>query len=86
MTLEYPAFTRTKLDEEKGNDDIVNVRLNASDRKILNDYKELIGNKQDSTALKLALFHSFNVIHLNFSGDIKVSLFKKRSNNLSISE
>jgi len=77
--LKNKPFIRQNLEKTA---DLVNVRLNSKDREILNKFKYLIGNRKDSTALKLALFWAYNVAHRDFTGDIKVKLYKRRTQNV----
>ena len=74
--LKKKPFERYRLEEEAI--DIVNVRMNLEDRDILNKFKELIHNPQDSTALKLALYYASNVLQAEFKGAIKLQLSKRR--------
>ena len=77
MILKNDPFVNQTLDQDR-EDDIVNVRLNAGDRKILGKFKELIAQPKDSTALKLALFYAWNVLQRDFTGDIKLKLSKRK--------
>ena len=76
--LKKQPFVNYRLEDEEKTSDIVNVRMNDEDRATLNAFKELIGSNMDSTALKLALYYSLNVIQQEFSGSIGIKLFKKR--------
>ena len=75
--IKKKPFTAYTLESERTRE-MISVPLNKEEREILNDFKEKIGEKKDATALKLGFLTGANVIHLNFSGDIRVQLFKKK--------
>ena len=76
--LKKQPFVNYKLDDEEKTSDIVNVRLNEADRVALEGFKRLIGSNMDSTALKLALYNSLNVLQVLFPAPIKLQLSRKR--------
>ena len=76
MPLIKQNFKRYTLDEDRDRE-MISVSINPEERKILNEFKDKIGQKNDSTALKLGFLTGANVIHVNFSGSIRVHLFKK---------
>ena len=72
--LKKQPFVRYDLDSKE---EVITVRLNPEERKILDLFKKEIDQRQDSTALKLGFLTGVNVIHANFSGLIRIRLLKK---------
>lgn len=71
------AWHDTRLDSEKEKDDIVSVRLNPEERKMVDHLKKVLNVKADATALKIGATVGKNVIHTMFGDKISKYLFKK---------
>ncbi|MFH1134079.1 MAG: hypothetical protein V1735_06315 [Nanoarchaeota archaeon] len=57
MTIEQPPFVRQSLDEEE-RQDVFTVKLNAEERKLLEQIKDALHEPKDSTAIKQAAFEA----------------------------
>jgi hypothetical protein len=70
--FDKPAFTPTKLEEERSvkHNDTVNVRLNSQERAMIEDTKHLLRMNNDSTALKLLAEIGHHVLHTTFSAGV----------------
>jgi hypothetical protein len=78
MAIKQPAFYRTN--EEK--QDIVPVRFNEEERRILNEAKKFLEQPKDATCLKSLMRISYaNVIHDKKTNILISTLFKNRANN-----
>lgn len=75
--LIYPVFTSTKLQGEKKLDK-VQIVLTPDDRKVLNEYKELINQDKEAMCFRVALHYSYNLLLNEFGGKIGAKLFIKR--------
>lgn len=66
MPIDYgDDFYSTRLEEDREKADIVRVRLNPEERRMLEALKLSYNEKQDSTALKNAAFFFIRLV-LNF--------------------
>lgn len=74
-----PAFSTTRLEEEKKDDKgkVITVRLNDKDIEVLEEFKEMTGTKADNTAIRGAIYLARNVIQAHFADGLNHLFFKK---------
>lgn len=78
--IKKKAFRKYKLDEEKQNEkntDLFTCRLNAEERKMLEEIKECLNIKSDSKALKISARVGLNVLQATFTKPILQYLTSK---------
>ncbi|GEM_PF-4623649 len=80
MPITQKPFTPTRLEEER--EDVIAVRLNAEERALIEELKELLNIKQDSKALKMAALVGRNVLHGTFGPKFLKWLFKNERSKL----
>ncbi len=83
MELEKPAFTSTRLEEERAKDkfEVISLKLNKEERKLLNTVKQMIQQSKDGTALKQCMKIASKVLLTSWTGAYtEVLLNNKRKN------
>lgn len=69
MVLDHQTpFYRTKQDEDQDKG-VMTIRLNAEERRVLEEIKAVFDIRSDGTALKLAAFKGWNVLQRTFGTD-----------------
>ena len=79
MTLERPAFTKLRLDEEKAKDKskVFPMRLNEQEQAMAKELMILFNVKSPVTAIKYGAEVGKNVLHSTFGADLMKRLFAK---------
>ena len=80
MTLEKEPFVNYTLGEKEK--DTFTVRVNAEERKMIEEIKETLNVSSDGKALKMAARIGLNVLHGTFGKDFLKYLFKKDRSKL----
>jgi len=75
-----PAFTTTRLEEERAADKgkVFTVRFNDRDLELLAEIRESWGLDSDNATIRAAVFFSHNVSHTLFANGLDNLLFKKK--------
>lgn len=79
MVLERKPFARTRLDEEREQDEgmVISVRLNDEEWAMLKEGMEILDIPADSRALKVLARIGWNVIQNTLGRETATFLFKK---------
>ena len=77
--IKREPFKSYRLDEEKVEDksEVITVRLNQQERKLLNEVKQILGISEDSKALKKGFFAGHFVLHSQFTEQFWKGLMRK---------
>lgn len=82
MSLEKKPFVNYTLDEDKedATSETINMRLNSTDRDRLDNFKWLLQESKDGTAMKYALEIALNVLQSQLSVKSWVKICSERRN------
>lgn len=81
--IQKAPFRKYNLEEDFTKKDVFSVRVNKEERAIIEDIKEMLDIKSDSTALKFAAEVGRNVLLNTFGKDRLRYLFKNDRHRLS---
>jgi len=82
MLIEDTKFKQKEVYEDgKERPDIITLRLNKEERKLLDNCKILLEQTKDSTAIKTLTYVGANVLHDKKTGYILSTVFKNKRNN-----
>lgn len=78
MVLEKQPFVRYKTDEEKAEEEYLNLtlRLNKLQKEMVEHLQEELGVEKPGTAIKIVLETGYNALHTTFGCHLLQSLFK----------
>lgn len=81
MALEKVPFKLYDTSDKEKNYEVISVRINQDQRKILDQSKRLLEQEKDSTAIKQMLLIAYFVIHTDFTRQILRIVFENKRKN-----
>lgn len=81
MPLEKKKFVKYSLDEKKGGEKVMSLKLNPEDQALLKKCQEVIQQSKDGTAIKTLLRIGAKVVLDEKMGYILREIFKNKKNN-----
>lgn len=80
--IEQKPFVSYKLEEERTEkSEVISLKLNEDERKLLDRCKQILEQTKDGTAIKQLMFIGAKVIHEEKTALLLATVFKNKRNN-----